>query len=517
MPVRLADVNPGVADGIISTHVAMANGLYFFVGKSFLEGQELWVSDGTVSGTHMVKDINPGQGSGFVKTLMAFKDKVWFVADDGVTGPELWYSDGTASGTSVIDVVPGAAGAEPNHITQGADYLFFKGLDANYTPVLYRTDGTPAGTQIVVAQVGNTPVDFVSGLAAIGNTVYISFDGPTSAQLWKSDGTQAGTVLVKDMNPGQFGLISNMTPVGNKLYFGGSKSLFPEYQPWVSDGTSAGTFLLKNIYPNEDAAPKWFTEFKGKVYFYAEAANGSRGLYRTDGTSPGTQLFKEISISAFFGEEYNMASDGNYLYFSGLTVNEGRELWRTDGNAAGTVMVKDINPGSASSNPIQLSFVDGQVYFSANFAGNGEELCKTDGTNAGTVQMTDFNPNNAFNATPWAIRKVGNVLVFSAEHPSFGRELFALQLTSDVAEGFNNPVLVYPNPTDNQVVIELPDDLSEEQGLMQVFASDGQLVYQQVCAEPVVTLSVQGWAQGLYLLEYSNARQRIVSKLLVAP
>ena len=49
-----------------------------------------------VTGTPiLVKDVQPGVGSGRANFLTAFHDRVVFTADDGIMGPEPWISDGT--------------------------------------------------------------------------------------------------------------------------------------------------------------------------------------------------------------------------------------------------------------------------------------------------------------------------------------------------------------------------------------------------------------------------------------
>src|SRR5262249_15548304 len=80
-------------------------------------GQELWVTDGTAAGTHLVKDIDPTNNAPFgfpegPTQLTAYKGKVYFIANDGVTGNELWKSDGTEAGTVLVkDVNPGPGGS----------------------------------------------------------------------------------------------------------------------------------------------------------------------------------------------------------------------------------------------------------------------------------------------------------------------------------------------------------------------------------------------------------------------
>src|SRR5437870_1616686 len=79
-------------------------------------------------------------------------------------------------------------------------------------------------------------------------------------------------------------------------------------------------------------------------------------------------------------------------YFSGGYGANDHELWKTDGTTAGTVLVKDIFPGSSGSYPDNLTNINGTLWFSASdgFPGDGEELWKSDGTAAGTVMVKDI-------------------------------------------------------------------------------------------------------------------------------
>ena len=130
-----------------------------FMAEDATHGIELWKSDGTASGTVMVKDINTGSDSGLnpsttVRKLTAVGNTLYFEANDGTNGTELWKSDGTASGTVMVkDTVAG-----------GGSFVF-------------------------------------DSLTAVGNTLYFrASDGTNGIELWKSDGTASGTVMVKDIN-----------------------------------------------------------------------------------------------------------------------------------------------------------------------------------------------------------------------------------------------------------------------------------------------------------------------------
>ena len=70
-----------------------------FVAIDADHGQEIWVSDWTPGGTHVLKDIHPGPAGTYVGASVVYKGLLYFVADDGVIGSELWRTDGTEAGT----------------------------------------------------------------------------------------------------------------------------------------------------------------------------------------------------------------------------------------------------------------------------------------------------------------------------------------------------------------------------------------------------------------------------------
>ncbi|MFN9606463.1 MAG: hypothetical protein ACK6A7_23900, partial [Planctomycetota bacterium] len=75
----------------------------FFEASTHATGFELWKSDGTASGTVMVKDIRPGAPQSRLSyALTHVNGTLLFRAEDGNHGYELWKSDGTAGGTVMV-------------------------------------------------------------------------------------------------------------------------------------------------------------------------------------------------------------------------------------------------------------------------------------------------------------------------------------------------------------------------------------------------------------------------------
>jgi ELWxxDGT repeat protein len=102
----------------------------FFVADDGVHGVELWRTDGTESGTVLVRDIAPGSASSYPRELTAAGGRLFFRANDGTHGFEPWESDATGAGTRMVqDLAPGGASGQPEELTEAGGRLFFRADD----------------------------------------------------------------------------------------------------------------------------------------------------------------------------------------------------------------------------------------------------------------------------------------------------------------------------------------------------------------------------------------------------
>ncbi|MCP3142122.1 ELWxxDGT repeat protein [Pyxidicoccus xibeiensis] len=166
--------------------VALHGKLYFSAGSGTPEGEELWVSDGTRSGTRRVKDIRAGATGSEPAFLTVAGGRIFFAADDGERGRELWVSDGTTRGTVLFrDLEPGAPGSSPSDMTAIQDWLFFGATTEGRGSEPWVSDGTAAGTraldEVAPGAASSSPRDFIrSGW----DVFFTADDGRTGRELY---------------------------------------------------------------------------------------------------------------------------------------------------------------------------------------------------------------------------------------------------------------------------------------------------------------------------------------------
>lgn len=388
----LKDINTGEADSY-PWIIGQTEDLLFFRATNSLNGHELWVTDGTESGTNMVKDINPGTNSGFngyYGFSQYLNGKFYFGANNGTTGQELWATDGTENGTYLVKEIRGEDsngnnyGSNPNGYTIIGDTMYFYASDNEHGTEPWMTDGTVNGTRMlkdIREGASSSSNGCATGVATpcdssfqpfykFGDQIFfVADDGSHGSEIWVTDGTANGTRMFKDIREeGSDGNNHGSTSCDyhkcffefdNKLWFQANEGIHG-HELWYTDGTEAGTLMFSDIRDGSDGSNP-LIHFNTEDYFYFRAHDGdSYRLFMTDGK----QMIMDLDVHSdnVFILGTPVMLDGEF-YMSLYTQPTGYELWKSDGTSDGTVMVHEFGSGDNGGNVRYLIVVNSELLF----------------------------------------------------------------------------------------------------------------------------------------------------------
>lgn len=169
----LLDINPFNNNSSFSQYVPRDlvefNGKLLFIANDSIHGEELWITDGTTIGTQLLKDINPSGDSSSISFLeggygSTFNGKYYFRANDFINGSEVWVTDGTTAGTYMLANLYSGTHTDswnivhPNNgvpfgFTEYNGKLYFSATDSSNRQ-LWVTDGTTVGTNKILNGAG---------------------------------------------------------------------------------------------------------------------------------------------------------------------------------------------------------------------------------------------------------------------------------------------------------------------------------------------------------------------------
>ncbi len=351
----IKNINPSTSNFDFSTfsvsYLSADDNKAFFIGSDGTNGEELWVTDGTESGTVMTKDIYEGATGSQIKVSNSMgtnmKDgKLYFFAVNGtggftLNGEEPWVSDGTSAGTFMLKDIktgynPSSTSANTKHFVafNGKMYFFAAG-DTAALCGLYETDGTSIGTQIVYS----TSIYRIDEFLIRNNVLYFTHsNGPA---LYSTDGTSAGTSLVATIPNGQLNNVGacQMVDVNGTLFLRGvtntiGSELFKLDSANqivnvkdINTGNPSG--VSGNIYPNR----KILQVYENKVWFLASDGSsfGALQMWNSDGTSSGTISLSPLNSDGGFaggnGNHYDIFATSFGMFMIYYNATTGAELY----------------------------------------------------------------------------------------------------------------------------------------------------------------------------------------------
>ena len=401
----LQDIDPGAfplaPDGASLVSIEHGGKLYF-TGNDPLHGFEIWVTDGTPAGTHLWNDFTSGPESSNPLPVLSMPGGFLFTTGEVDKPRNLFYTT-SVPGTEValLQIVgEGWDQSGPFHLAWNG-LAYFKNESPLGGEELWVTDGTPAGTHILYDFTPGAhwtrPLTFHDFGGLTYMTLWSSSPTTNRKELWSTDGTAANTKFIMEIDVEYPVAIQTPTYFGQFVEFKG-KLLFTALRAstggeiWALDGTGAPPQPVTDLnLPGSASAPDWLTPFGDQLLFtIVDTQVPNQPELWTMGAAPmSEQLLADINPSGN-GNPSNLTVSGGHVYFRALNATLGVELWRTDGTTAGTQVVADLVPGSGSSSPSEFAAVPGGLFFRASLPDIGQELFQVKN---GVVSLhTDIEP-----------------------------------------------------------------------------------------------------------------------------
>lgn len=341
-------------NGSYPNNFVICNNLLFFSAYDAVHGAELWKTDGSANGTVLVKDITQDSTDGFPYYPMlpfCLNNQLIFVGQTPQYGMEIFKSDGTDSGTQLVkDIHPGTDGCYPFYGQRLNNFIIFSAEDGSNGQELWKTDGTAAGTQLLKdifsGNTGSYPHDLFVADSII---IFVAENSNNNQEVWKTNGSQ--TVLLKDIKTFGSSFPEKFFLFKNQIYFTVEDNMNGR-EIWISDGSTSGTQLFKNLNNNSGTGsfPNSFTIHNDKLFFIADIGavnNENYQLFQSDGTPSGTTQIQPANVqnpfNLFYYPFFFTSTPFGLFFKAQYNPQNGYELWRY------------YNPSTSKNTPLQTS------------------------------------------------------------------------------------------------------------------------------------------------------------------
>ena len=265
-------VRIGFLSNMARYFVRVGNQAYFMTDRTFfgqVTPERLWVTDGTSSGTRIVRNFADEEIDG--PTMTALGERIVFVADSPSSGAELWFSEGLGGTTGQwVDLQPGPIGSEPEELVTVRDRLYF-----------------------------------------------VADDGQVGREVWWTDAALAGPTLLAELGPGSTGP-EDLTAVGERLFFVVGNEVFVE---GGAGPVSAGSL------PASSSAYSLTAGGSRRVFFGAFDSEFGTELWTSDGTASGTELVTDFHIGTSYANPDWLTLSGGRLFVRTEDTIKGEELY----------------------------------------------------------------------------------------------------------------------------------------------------------------------------------------------
>lgn len=376
----VVDIEPGEINGLGSFLSTQLNSELFFQAKDDLDysGGEIWKTNGTETSSSIVTTY-----SGRLYGMTTVGDEFFMTIKTDDNTLQIWKSDGTNTGTVLvkddISIVnfPSFQGSVNNN------FIFTIGVPSTNKCKVWRSDGTENGTFALTGEIDGNGSSF-TGTDELSH--YIKYDNKlyfiTRYFLYETDGTTTGTNNIASVWNGQNDLVNfgDAIELNGKMYFSFFSKNLKKLSIYQSDGTANGTSEIYTVTSNQYFYPSYFNTFGDNLIFSSVNSNNSTSLFflnsTTDIVSEVIQIDSAPQEPFIFNPNYNALSldhinQGIFFVSSPKDVWPQRKGWVLNINSLNLNPIEaldDIYPQPYAGNrPFGQKIVyNNEFYYSKN-------------------------------------------------------------------------------------------------------------------------------------------------------
>ncbi len=376
----ISDFTAGITNGLSNSCSSMSwlesKSMLISSGSNGANGCELWTSLGTLDSTSQLVDINPSGDStpglwlGMTVVDSSNGELVFFDADDGSNGRELWISDGTLSGTQRITSYGGLGdGLTSNSkIVEWMEGVVFTNVNDDFI----WSNGTIT-VDLFDAPFFSTITQSTLDIETSDLSAYpLSKMWPTSEGFWFSASTLThdfemhhlsndGVYKSWDLNsmegsmPDSFLSQSGQNIVIAEDGFNGRQLVRLNddgSHEWLTSLT-----LQSNGAPANSVGEKMgLTSIGDIIIFDAQTSGVDTTLWSYNLTNDNVQ---ELSTSILApGDKSGAVLLNGKIWFDCVTAISATELCYSDGTTSGSKLAHEFQPGMSSSDIREINYVD---------------------------------------------------------------------------------------------------------------------------------------------------------------
>jgi len=195
VPLLVRDINPRNADSNPIFLTAIDNTLYFTAGNQVINQTPIYSSNGTDENTNTVVSFLSEHNRAIITAMTATDGLLYFRLNSSTYGNELWVSDGTQKGTHIVkDLCVGCSSAPRTKYQDLFVYknkVYFISRTQSYGHTLWRTDGTESGTRMLYDDKGNSFNSKTYVLDVVDTNVVFVTGQRGNMSLWKTSNSMS--------------------------------------------------------------------------------------------------------------------------------------------------------------------------------------------------------------------------------------------------------------------------------------------------------------------------------------